>query len=102
MAALGAGAQFGMILPFSRDHESEADRMGLLYMARAGYDPRESLAFWERMSQAGGQQPPEFASTHPSHGTRIEQLRQYLPTALAQYENSSVKYEGSGANRSPQ
>src|SRR5688572_6878720 len=76
MAAIGAGAQYGVLLPFSREHELEADQMGLLYMARAGYDPREAISFWERMSGAGGQQPPEFASTHPSHGTRIEQLRE--------------------------
>ena len=88
LAALGAGAQYGIILPFSREHESEADEMGLIYMARAGYDPRESVAFWERMSEAGGNQPPEFMSTHPSHGTRIEQLRALLPKAMIEYEKS--------------
>lgn len=98
MAALGAGAQYGVILPFSRDHESEADQMGLLYMARAGYDPRESIAFWQRMSEAESHQPPEFASTHPSHGTRIHRLQDFLPAALAQYESSTVKRERSGAN----
>lgn len=98
MAALGAGAQYGVILPFSRDHESEADQMGLLYMARAGYDPRESIAFWQRMSEAESHQPPEFASTHPSHGTRIQRLQAFLPTAVAQYESSTVNREHSGAN----
>ena len=88
MAALGAGAQYGVLLPFSREHETEADEMGLLYMARAGYDPREAIGFWERMSSAGGGQPPEFASTHPSHGTRIEHLRAFLPKALAEYEKT--------------
>ena len=88
MAALGAGATYGVILPFSRDQESEADRMGLLYMARAGYDPREAIGFWERMSQAGGQQPPEFASTHPSNASRIRDIEQFMPTALAEYEKS--------------
>lgn len=88
MAALGAGATYGMILPFSRDHETEADQMGLLYMARAGYDPREAIAFWERMSTAGGQQPPEFASTHPSHGQRIEDLRAFMPKAMEEYEKA--------------
>ncbi|MEO5803765.1 MAG: M48 family metallopeptidase [Verrucomicrobiota bacterium] len=89
MAALGAGAQFGVLLPFSRDHETEADEMGLLYMARAGYDPQEAISFWERMSQAGGSQPPEFASTHPSHGSRIEDLQRFMPKAMAEYEKSA-------------
>ena len=88
MGLIGAGAQYGVVLPFGRDHESEADQMGLMYMARAGYDPRESIAFWERMSQAGGSQPPEFMSTHPSHGTRIENLKTWLPRALEEYEKS--------------
>ena len=88
MAAIGAGAQYGVLLPFSREHESEADQMGLLYMARAGYDPREAIAFWERMSTAGGQQPPEFASTHPSHASRIEQLREFMPKAMAEFESA--------------
>lgn len=85
LAALGAGAQFGVILPFSRGHETEADEMGLIYMARAGFDPREAVAFWERMAGAGGSQPPEFASTHPSHATRIQHLQAILPKALAEY-----------------
>ena len=92
MAAIGAGAQYGVLLPFSRDHELEADQMGLLYMARAGYDPREAISFWERMSEAGGnQQPPEFASTHPSHGTRIQQLRDFMPKAVAEYEKQPTR-----------
>jgi len=87
MGALGAGAKFGVILPFSRDHEIEADEIGLLYMARAGFDPREAVAFWQRMAQAGGgRQPPEFASTHPAHETRIERLKALMPKALAEYE----------------
>jgi metalloendopeptidase OMA1, mitochondrial len=86
MAALGAGAKFGVLLPFSRDHESEADEVGLLYMARAGYDPREAIGFWERMGEAAGrQQTPEFASTHPSHGTRIERLKAHMPQAEQEY-----------------
>lgn len=89
LALLGAGAQFGVLLPFSREHENEADEMGLLYMARAGYDPRESIDFWKRMSQAGGNQPPEFMSTHPSHGTRVERLQAFMPKAMAEYEKSS-------------
>jgi predicted Zn-dependent protease len=88
MGLLGAGAQYGVILPFGREHETEADEMGLIYMARAGYDPRESIAFWERMSRAGGDQPPEFLSTHPSHGSRIENLKAFLPRAMDEYEKS--------------
>jgi predicted Zn-dependent protease len=88
MGALGAGAQYGVLLPFSRDHEAEADAMGLIYMARAGYDPRESISFWERMSESGGRSPPEFMSTHPSHGTRIEHLRASMPKAIAEYERA--------------
>lgn len=86
MGLLGAGAQYGVLLPFGREHEVEADQMGLLYMARAGYDPRESIAFWERMAQAGGvNQPPEFMSTHPAHGTRISRLEEFMPRAMKEY-----------------
>lgn len=90
MAAVGAGAQYGVLLPFSRDHEVEADVVGLHYMARAGYDPRESIGFWQRMAQASqGRQPPEFASTHPSHGTRIERLKEEMPRAMEEYQQAS-------------
>jgi predicted Zn-dependent protease len=89
MALLGAGAQYGVLLPFSREHETEADQIGLLYMARAGYDPRESIGFWERMAEAGGgNQPPEFASTHPSHGTRVETLKAFMPKAMEEYQKA--------------
>jgi len=88
MGALGAGTQFGVLMPFSRKHESEADEIGLLYMARAGYDPRESIRFWQRMENAGGAQPPEFLSSHPSHGTRIQQLEAEMPKALEEYNKS--------------
>jgi metalloendopeptidase OMA1, mitochondrial len=88
MGALGAGTQFGVLMPFSRKHESEADEIGLLYMARAGYDPRESIHFWQRMENTGGAQPPEFLSSHPSHGTRIQQLEAEMPKALEEYDRS--------------
>ncbi|MDQ3623351.1 MAG: M48 family metallopeptidase [Verrucomicrobiota bacterium] len=92
MAAIGAGAQYGYLLPFSRDHESEADNVGLLYMARAGYDPREAIAFWQRMAEAGGgNQPPEFASSHPAHGTRIERLTAMMPKAMQEYEAARAR-----------
>ena len=88
MAALGAGAQYGVLMPFSRNHESEADHIGLLYMSRAGYDPRESIAFWKRMEESGGSQPPQLLSDHPSHGTRIQQLESWMPQAIAEYNES--------------
>jgi predicted Zn-dependent protease len=87
MAALGVGAQVGVLLPFSRKHESEADYVGLLLAADAGYDPRESVALWERMGQAsGGGGQSEFLSTHPSHDTRIDQLKEWMPEAMAIYQ----------------
>ena len=87
MAALGVGAQVGMLLPFSRKHESEADYIGILLAAEAGYDPRESVALWERMAQMpGGGAPAEFMSTHPSHETRIDQLKKWMPEAMAIYQ----------------
>ncbi len=83
MAVMGAGAQYGVLLPFSRDHESEADEVGLMLAAAACYDPREAIGLWERMGQAsGGQAPPEFMSTHPSGSTRIARLQQLMPRAL--------------------
>jgi predicted Zn-dependent protease len=91
MGALGAGAQFGILMPFSRDHESEADHIGLTYMARAGYDPRESVRLWKRMDESSGRQPPEFLSTHPSHGTRIQQLEAWMPQALEEYNRATAR-----------
>ncbi len=87
VGALGAGASVGVILPFSRKQESEADRIGLRYMARAGYDPEAAVGFWERMSAAagGGKKPPEFLSTHPSDETRIAQIKMWLPEARAEF-----------------
>lgn len=83
MGALGVGAQFGVLRPFSRNHESEADYMGLIYAARACFDPREAPLLWERMGQAsGGRGPAEWQSTHPSHETRIRQLNEWMPEAL--------------------
>lgn len=87
MAALGLGAQVGVLLPFSRKHESEADYIGILLAADAGYDPRESIQLWERMERlSSGGGPSEFLSTHPSHGTRIEQLKKWMPEAMAIYQ----------------
>ena len=87
MAALGVGAEVGVLLPFSRKHESEADYVGILLAADAGYDPRESVALWERMGRiSGGGAPSEFMSTHPSHETRITQLKKWMPEAMAIYQ----------------
>ena len=87
MAALGAGAQVGVLLPFSRKHESEADYIGILLAADAGYDPRESVLLWERMGQlSGGVSPSEFLSTHPNHETRIIQLKKWMPEAMAIFQ----------------
>jgi predicted Zn-dependent protease len=84
---LGAGAQVGLSLPWSRDQESEADRIGLIYMARAGFDPRQAVGFWQRMEEAtaGQQRPPEYLNTHPSSNTRIQQIRGWLPEALEEF-----------------
>lgn len=81
MAALGAGAQYGVLLPFSRKQESEADQIGLDLMAKAGYDPHQSIDLWKNMEKAGGGQPPEWLSTHPSHGTRISDLQAHMAAA---------------------
>ena len=91
MGLIGAGAQLGFTLPFSRDHESEADSMGLKYMARAGYDPREAIEFWQRMTSMGGKTPPQFLSDHPAHETRIARLKQELPEALKYYRTAGGK-----------
>ncbi len=88
MQAIGMGAQIGM-LSFSRQHESEADRIGLIFMAIAGYDPHEAPKFWERMTQAGGgAEPPQWLSTHPSHATRINDLNKAMPEAMKYYEGN--------------
>ena len=81
MGAFGLGAQYGMMLPFSRKHEVEADKLGLVFMAMAGYDPAGAVTFWTRMSESGGQKPPEFMSTHPADDTRISGIKAYLPEA---------------------
>lgn len=88
MQALGLGAQVGVLLPFSRQHESEADYIGLLLAAQAGYDPKEAVRVWERMEKTGGGQPLEFLSSHPSHGTRIQQLQEWMPEALSYYQQA--------------
>jgi predicted Zn-dependent protease len=86
MQAFGLGAQFGVLLPYSRLQESEADKLGLIFMAMAGYNPQNAINFWQRMAaEKSGQAPPEFMSTHPSHGTRIEDIREFMPKAMRYY-----------------
>jgi predicted Zn-dependent protease len=86
-AAYGVGTTVGVMLPFSRTHESEADRLGLIFMAMAGYDPNAAVDFWTRMAaQKGGAAPPEFLSTHPSDATRIADIKKELPEALSYYK----------------
>jgi predicted Zn-dependent protease len=82
MQSLGIGTNVAM-LKFSREDESEADHIGLIFMSMAGYDPNQAPIFWERMEAAGGQQPPEFLSTHPSHSTRIKDLKGWIPEAMS-------------------
>jgi predicted Zn-dependent protease len=91
MGALGVGSQVGVILPFSRAHESEADHIGILLMARAGFDPSEAPEFWQRMDKAtvGGKRQAEFLSTHPNPATRIADLRGWLPEAEKFYQKVS-------------
>ncbi len=79
-------AQIGVLLPNSRNQELEADKFGLFFAAMAGYDPREAVAFWERMSQSGGQKPPEFLATHPADERRIAKLQSYMDEALQYYK----------------
>jgi predicted Zn-dependent protease len=87
MNAYGIGSQVGVLLPFSRKQELEADKYGMIWGAMAGYNPREAIALWQRMEKASnGQAPPEFLSTHPSAGNRIAQLEKYLPEALKYYK----------------
>jgi len=81
MAVLGVGAQVGVLLPFGRAQEEEADLLGLDLMARAGFDPAASVELWQNMARASGGQPPEFLSTHPSHASRIRELRERIPRA---------------------
>ena len=86
MAALGAGAQYGFILPYGRSHETQADDVGLMLAAAACFNPREAIPLWERMSElGGGARPPEFASTHPDPANRIQTLQSLMPQAEAFY-----------------
>ncbi|MZH02268.1 MAG: M48 family metallopeptidase [Nitrospinae bacterium] len=93
MGALGLGVLYGITLPFSRGDEGEADQIGLVYMAKAGYDPEEAIKFWQRFSNAKGDKgPPEWASTHPADKTRIAGLKTYLSRAKYKYQNVKLQH----------
>jgi len=85
LAAFGVGAQVGIMLPYSRTHEEEADELGLYFMAMAGYDPKGATEFWQRMQEQGGEKAPEFLSTHPHANTRINNLNKHMDKALEYY-----------------
>jgi len=91
LQALGLGASVGLVLPFSRSQESEADHVGLILMAKAGYDPRVALEVWDRMAREEKGAPPAFLSTHPGYETRVQQLRSFMPEALSYYHPSNAR-----------
>jgi predicted Zn-dependent protease len=86
MSVFGVGAQLGAILPYSRVQESEADHLGLIFMAMAGYDPNAAIPFWQRMSESAGAKPPEFLSTHPSDENRMQKIKSEIPEAMKYYK----------------
>jgi predicted Zn-dependent protease len=88
LGVYGVGTTVGIMLPYSRTHESEADHLGLIFMAMAGYDPNEAPEFWKRMAAGKEGEPPEFLSTHPSSETRINNLKQWMPEAMGYYKTN--------------
>jgi len=86
MSLFGVGVQLGAVLPYNRLQESEADHLGLIFMAMAGYDPNASIEFWQRMSQNAGTKPPEFLSTHPTDENRIQKIKSEIPEAMKYYK----------------
>ena len=109
MKSYASGANIAVILPYSRMHESEADRMGLVFMAMAGFNPQDAVGFWQRMAAQPGydQKPPELLSTHPADNTRIAQIKSYLPEAMGYYQpqgqvNQPVQTQKTGQVNSSQ
>ncbi len=91
LAAYGVGASVAVLLPYSRTHEMEADRLGMIFMGMAGYDPRQAVGFWERMAAGSeGGSMPEFLSTHPASASRIQNIRNHLPEAMMYYNRSQM------------
>lgn len=91
LGMLGVGAQYGILMPYSRTHESEADVIGVDLMAKAGFDPQQSIGLWQKMERASqGQQPLEFMSTHPSHATRIQDLEKHMPQAMSLFQQAQA------------
>lgn len=90
LGALGAGAQLGIVLPFSRTHESEADVIGMMYMSKSGYPPEESKKVWDRMAALSPNSAPAFLSTHPSHEKRKANLQEWMPTAKKRYARNKL------------
>jgi predicted Zn-dependent protease len=86
MLAYGVTANVGALLPYSRLHENEADRIGLTLMAKAGYNPNEAVRFWQTMSEQGGSRPPTLLSTHPAPKSRVEKIKSYIPEAMRHYK----------------
>ncbi|MBW1880399.1 MAG: M48 family metallopeptidase [Deltaproteobacteria bacterium] len=93
LGAIGLGAEVGVMLPFSRAHESEADIIGLMYMSNAGYPPEESVKMWDRMAALGGSSMPTFLSTHPPHEKRKENLREWMPKARKRYQRNALNHD---------
>jgi len=101
MALMGLGAQVGIVLPFSRAQESEADQLGLRYMAKAGFDPHQAIRLWQNMKSAGQSQPPQFLSDHPSKENRIANLKRHLPQAKRLYHHARVAGHRPDCGRAP-
>jgi predicted Zn-dependent protease len=102
MTALAGVGTYGVLNPFSREQEAEADELGLYMAAYAGYDPHAAIGLWTRMGQTGGKSPPELLSTHPSDEHRLEHMQELMPKAMEKYEQGQKERAGGGAKKVPQ